>query len=161
MNDLNLKLQIQYNMLQINCKSFNYEIFTFLKKIQCNFDSQNIFPNEIISIIMVLFTYKSIHPNNICECKELECIKSWNILMKNKKLYKDQEIIHCECEIIYKHYTKRCHNVKFMKYYNDYNYKSICSYCKKKMCDYCLYIPKNNVRDQNNLMCESCFINNK
>lgn len=156
MNDFNLKIAKQYHFPKINCNSFNYEIFKFLKKIQCNFF---IFPNEIISIIMILFTYISIHPNNICECKEVKCINIWKILMKNKKLYQDQHVIHCECNIITDIYSMRCHNIKIMII------KNICCYCKKKICNSCINFKNNEWIIKYNLkpysICESCFIKNQ
>jgi hypothetical protein len=110
---------------QPNRYSFNFQIFSQLKKIQLIWSCFEYIPNEIITKIMVLFTILSIHKNNIMKCKESLCIDSWCDVMSYKNLNIDHSIFHCIS----------CHIIKDCKYKFNRCYK--CYYCKNIVCFSC------------------------
>jgi len=122
--------------IQINCESFNYYIFKLLKEFQYTWGCYNIFPDEIITKIMITLAYVSIHPNNILYCDDIECVENWNMIMRYKKLDEDQGVIHCDGsqydsdidDDVY------CHKIVLK---NVDRYK--CGYCYKTVCESCIY----------------------
>jgi len=132
---------------QINEESFNYYVFKELKQFQFNWDCYEIFPDEIISKIMVTIANISIHHNNICNCNETECIENWTMIMKYKKLDEDQNVIHCDGKYYDSDIDKYiyCHKIVLR---NVERYR--CNYCYKIVCEYC-FISNNDMAYVDNL----------
>lgn len=138
----------------LNDNSFDFYVFKELKQFQYNWECYGIFPNEIISMIMVTLAYISIHPNNICDCKEIKCIDNWNMIMKYKELDVDQGVMHCgggeydnDTDIdIY------CHSINLngVERYQ-------CDYCEKYFCGFCIYVhDPDHIIDESQLICSLC-----